>query len=117
MEDKEQKLRYSRQLATYGREMQERIMDLKFFIYGSRGLGAEIAKHLVMNGVKQVHIWDPYPAELRDLSANYFMDQSLIGQKSQDESKESLEQRWVKADENIYNLLILWKDIIHYVFN
>ena len=77
--DKAQKLRYSRQLATYGKDMQLKLMELKIFIYGWRGLGAEIAKHLTLNGINEVHIWDPTPAETRDLSANYLMNPSLIG--------------------------------------
>lgn len=75
---KDQKLRYSRQIKTYGRDMQQRLMEMKYLIYGMRGLGAEVAKHLILNGVKEVHICDPKPAEIRDLAANYFMREDNI---------------------------------------
>ncbi|CAI2375203.1 unnamed protein product [Moneuplotes crassus] len=71
--DKKQKLRYSRQIKTYGRDMQQRLMQMKFFIYGARGLGVEAAKHLILNGVDAVHICDPTQAEARDFGSNYFL--------------------------------------------
>lgn len=85
--DKKQKLRYSRQIKTYGRDMQQRLMQMKYFIYGMRGLGAEVAKHLILNGVRQVDICDPTIAEIRDLGANYFISQETIdGKKTRAEA-------------------------------
>jgi len=45
----------------------------RYLIYGMRGLGAEVAKHLILNGVSEVHFYDPTPIEERDLSSNYFI--------------------------------------------
>lgn len=67
------KLRYSRQIVAYGKEMQEKLMKMKYLIYGCRGLGVEVAKHLILNGVDTVHLYDPTKAELRDLASNYFI--------------------------------------------
>jgi ubiquitin-activating enzyme E1 len=78
--DKKQKLRYSRQIKTYGRDMQQKLMQMRYMIYGARGLGVEVAKHLILNGVNTVHICDPSLLEVRDFSANYFIRDSQVGQ-------------------------------------
>jgi len=58
--------------------MQQRLMQMKFLVYGIRGLGVEVAKHLILNGVHTVHLWDPSPVEQRDLGANYFLREKAL---------------------------------------
>lgn len=38
-------------------------------VVGLKGLGVEIAKNVVLAGVKSVTLWDPTPAAITDLSA------------------------------------------------
>lgn len=73
-------LRYSRQIVTYGAEMHQKLTQTKYLVYGMRGLGAEVAKHLILGGVKQVHVCDETSVEIRDLAANPFIEQESITQ-------------------------------------
>jgi ubiquitin-activating enzyme E1 len=49
-------------------------------IVGLGGLGVEVAKNVVLAGVKSVTLLDPQPAEWADLSANFFLSESDVGQ-------------------------------------
>lgn len=45
---------HSRQLAVYGRESMRRMASAKILVVGLRGLGAEVAKNIILAGVSQV---------------------------------------------------------------
>lgn len=59
---------HSRQLAVYGRESMARMAQAKVLISGMRGLGAEIAKNVILAGVKAVTLHDADAVEVADLS-------------------------------------------------
>lgn len=42
-------------------------------IVGMRGLGLEIAKNVILAGVKSVTIWDPSPVQVADCGAQYYV--------------------------------------------
>ncbi len=44
-----------------------------------KGLGLEIAKNIVLMGVKHLTIWDSAPVQLRDLSSNFFLSEADVG--------------------------------------
>jgi len=46
---------------------------------GLKGLGAEIAKNVVLGGVKSVTLHDPAPVALSDLSAQFFLQEADVG--------------------------------------
>lgn len=48
----------SRQLAVYGAETQGKLMALRVFIIGLRGVGIEVAKNLILAGPEMVGIHD-----------------------------------------------------------
>ena len=48
-------------------------------VVGLKGLGLEIAKNIVLMGVKRLTICDPSPVELRDLSSNFYLQESDVG--------------------------------------
>ena len=50
-------------------------------IVGLRGLGVEIAKNVVLGGVKSVTLYDPAPATLADLSAQFFLREEDVGKR------------------------------------
>ena len=50
---------YSRQVGLYGLETMKKIMNLKIFIYGMRGLGLEIAKNIILAGPYSENLFDP----------------------------------------------------------
>ncbi|EKM59140.1 uncharacterized protein PHACADRAFT_249384 [Phanerochaete carnosa HHB-10118-sp] len=70
---------YSRQLYVLGHEAMKRMAASNVLIVGLRGLGVEIAKNLVLAGVKSVTVYDPEPVEIQDLSSQYFLRKEDIG--------------------------------------
>ncbi|XP_078159834.1 ubiquitin-activating enzyme E1 1-like isoform X1 [Carex rostrata] len=70
---------HSRQLAVYGRETMRRLFASNVLISGLNGLGAEIAKNLVLAGVKSVTLHDVENAEMQDLSSNFFLTEEDFG--------------------------------------
>ncbi|CAA6669297.1 unnamed protein product [Spirodela intermedia] len=66
---------HSRQLAVYGRETMRRLFASNILISGINGLGAEIAKNLVLAGVKSVTLHDEGTVDLWDLSSNFFLSE------------------------------------------
>uniref|UniRef100_A0A5B6ZME5 E1 ubiquitin-activating enzyme n=1 Tax=Davidia involucrata TaxID=16924 RepID=A0A5B6ZME5_DAVIN len=70
---------HSRQLAVYGRETMRRLFASNILVSGMQGLGAEIAKNLVLAGVKSVTLHDEGNVELWDLSANFIFSEDDVG--------------------------------------
>ncbi|THU54185.1 hypothetical protein C4D60_Mb10t22370 [Musa balbisiana] len=70
---------HSRQLAVYGRETMRRLFASNVLVSGLQGLGAEIAKNLVLAGVKSITLHDEGNVELWDLSSNFFFSKEDIG--------------------------------------
>ncbi|KAJ1277398.1 hypothetical protein BS78_04G000800 [Paspalum vaginatum] len=71
---------HSRQLAVYGRETMKRLFASNVLVSGLQGLGAEIAKNLVLAGVKSVTLHDDGKVDLWDLSSNFFLSEKDVGQ-------------------------------------
>ncbi|KAG5550650.1 hypothetical protein RHGRI_015561 [Rhododendron griersonianum] len=70
---------HSRQLAVYGRETMRRLFASSVLVSGMNGLGAEIAKNLVLAGVKSVTLHDLGNVELWDLSSNFIFSEDDVG--------------------------------------
>ncbi|KAK1412745.1 hypothetical protein QVD17_34235 [Tagetes erecta] len=70
---------HSRQLAVYGRETMRRLFASNVLISGMQGLGAEIAKNLILAGVKSVTLHDEGLVELWDLSSNFIFSEKDVG--------------------------------------
>eukprot|EP00262_Sarcandra_glabra_P002275 TRINITY_DN1254_c0_g1_i2.p1 TRINITY_DN1254_c0_g1~~TRINITY_DN1254_c0_g1_i2.p1 ORF type:complete len:1125 (+),score=211.89 TRINITY_DN1254_c0_g1_i2:118-3492(+) len=70
---------HSRQLAVYGRETMRRVFASNVLISGMQGLGAEIAKNLILAGVKSVTLHDEGIVELWDLSSNFIFSEDDVG--------------------------------------
>ncbi|XP_023532141.1 ubiquitin-activating enzyme E1 1-like [Cucurbita pepo subsp. pepo] len=70
---------HSRQLAVYGRETMRKLFASNVLISGMQGLGAEIAKNVILAGVKSVTLHDEGVVELWDLSSNFVFSESDIG--------------------------------------
>ncbi|NXO17612.1 UBA1 enzyme, partial [Oriolus oriolus] len=60
---------YSRQLYVLGHEAMKRMQTSNVLVSGLRGLGVEVAKNLVLGGVKSVTLHDPDPATWSDLAS------------------------------------------------
>ncbi|XP_024981571.1 ubiquitin-activating enzyme E1 1-like isoform X1 [Cynara cardunculus var. scolymus] len=70
---------HSRQLAVYGRETMRRLFASNVLVSGMQGLGAEIAKNLILAGVKSVTLHDEGAVELWDLSGNFLFSEDDVG--------------------------------------
>ncbi|KAG7949413.1 hypothetical protein I3843_13G061600 [Carya illinoinensis] len=70
---------HSRQLAVYGRETMRRLFASNILISGMQGLGSEIAKNLILAGVKSVTLHDEGAVELWDLSSNFIFTENDLG--------------------------------------
>ncbi|KAH7930026.1 ubiquitin-activating enzyme E1 [Leucogyrophana mollusca] len=71
---------YSRQLYVLGHEAMKKMAASNVLIVGLQGLGAEIAKNVCLAGVKSVTLYDPEPVTIQDLSTQYFLRESDVGQ-------------------------------------
>ncbi|KZP12096.1 ubiquitin-activating enzyme E1 [Athelia psychrophila] len=70
---------YSRQLYVLGHEAMKRMAVSNVLIVGVQGLGVEIAKNVVLAGVKSVTIYDPEPVTIQDLGTQFFLRKEDIG--------------------------------------
>ncbi|KAG5253997.1 ubiquitin activating enzyme family protein [Salix suchowensis] len=70
---------HSRQLAVYGRETMRRLFGSNVLVSGMHGLGVEIAKNLILAGVKSVTLHDEGILELWDLSSNFVFSENDVG--------------------------------------
>jgi ubiquitin-activating enzyme E1 len=73
---------YSRQLFTFGAETMGKLIKMKVFIQGMRGIGVETAKNLVLAGPSRVTIHDPELVSSPDLGTNFYLRESHVGNTS-----------------------------------
>jgi ubiquitin-activating enzyme E1 len=52
---------------------------LQILIYGLSGLGAEIAKNVILSGVKSVRLHDDRETSFGDLSSQFYLSEADIG--------------------------------------
>lgn len=71
---------YSRQLYVLGHEAMRRMAASDVLISGLGGLGVEIAKNVILAGVKSVTLHDQQVCTVKDLSSQFFLSESAIGQ-------------------------------------
>ena len=70
---------YSRQIRTFGIDTVSKLKNLRILIIGLRGLGIEIAKNIILSGVKEVTISDKNKTLIIDLGNNFFLLEENIG--------------------------------------
>merc|ERR1719495_2035369 len=71
---------YSRQLFVLGKEAMERMQKASILISGLKGLGIEIAKNVILSGVKSVTLHDQGCVEVSDLGSQFFLTEEDVGQ-------------------------------------
>lgn len=77
---------YSRQIGAFGLEAQGKLVKMKVFIYGIRGIGIETAKNLILAGPNTVVIHDDSLVEMRDLGSNFYLNGEDVGKKTRSEA-------------------------------
>jgi len=70
---------YSRQLFVLGKEAMERMAKSSVLICGMGGLGIEIAKNVILSGVKGVTLQDTATVTKADLGAQFFLREADVG--------------------------------------
>jgi len=74
---------YSRQLYVLGHEAMRKMAQSNVLISGMRGLGVEIAKNVILGGVKSVALHDQGVAEYQDLSSQFYLTEAdVLGNKN-----------------------------------
>eukprot|EP01028_Stygiella_incarcerata_P013341 TRINITY_DN82183_c0_g1_i1.p1 TRINITY_DN82183_c0_g1~~TRINITY_DN82183_c0_g1_i1.p1 ORF type:complete len:1012 (+),score=302.70 TRINITY_DN82183_c0_g1_i1:106-3141(+) len=70
---------YSRQLYALGLDAMKRMGQANILICGLGGVGVELAKNVVLSGVKSVTLLDNKPTEWGDLSSQFYLSEKDIG--------------------------------------
>lgn len=71
---------YSRQLYVLGVDAMLKMQNSDVLVSGIGGLGVEIAKNIVLGGVKSVTLHDQANCAISDLSTQFYLNKSSIGQ-------------------------------------
>eukprot|EP00798_Chlamydomonas_sp_ICE-L_P022624 gene22624-29767_t len=83
---------HSRQIAVYGREVMKRMASSNILISGANGLGCEIAKNVILAGMRSVTIHDTTVTTLRDLGSQFYLTEADIGKNRAEACKEKLQE-------------------------
>lgn len=70
---------YSRQLYVLGHDAMRRMAKSDVLISGLGGLGVEIAKNVILGGVKSVTLHDENNVSMTDLSSQFYLSESDVG--------------------------------------
>ncbi|KAJ1531032.1 hypothetical protein ONE63_005862 [Megalurothrips usitatus] len=70
---------YSRQLYVLGHDAMRRMADSDVLISGLGGLGVEVAKNVILGGVKSVTLHDEATCSVADLSSQFYLTEGDIG--------------------------------------
>ncbi|XP_039706393.1 ubiquitin-like modifier-activating enzyme 1 [Pteropus medius] len=81
---------YSRQLYVLGHEAMKHLQTSSVLVSGLRGLGVEIAKNIILAGVKAVTLHDQGTAQWSDLSSQFYLREEDIGKNRAEASQPHL---------------------------
>ncbi|XP_071033446.1 ubiquitin-like modifier-activating enzyme 1 isoform X2 [Parasteatoda tepidariorum] len=97
---------YSRQLYVLGHEAMRRMATAEILICGAKGLGIEVAKNIILSGVKSVTVHDNNSCEIKDLSSQYYLTKADVGKNRAEVSVEHLRElnRYVSVHAHTDNL-------------
>lgn len=71
---------YSRQLFALGHDTMKSIASCDVLIVGLKGLGVEIAKNLILTGVRSLTVVDNSVVQETDFGTNYYLNNEDVGQ-------------------------------------
>ena len=69
----------SRQMAVYGRESMQKLKTASVLISGLNGLGAEVAKNVILANVKAVTLHDDKAATAADAGSHFYLGEAEVG--------------------------------------
>eukprot|EP00667_Euglena_gracilis_P001756 EG_transcript_1757 len=71
---------YSRQLYALGADAMRRLHETDVLLVGLSGLGCEVAKNLLLSGVRSLALWDDQRVQWADVSANFCLQPEDVGE-------------------------------------
>lgn len=71
---------YDRQIRLWGIDAQKRLINSRVCLVNIQGLGAEIAKNLVLSGINSLLIIDSNNVTQDDFNSNFLIDRKLLGE-------------------------------------
>lgn len=83
---------YSRQLYVLGHEAMQRMATSSVLVSGLGGLGVEVAKNIILGGVKSVTLHDTALCKATDLSSQFFISEADFGRNRAEISLRSLSE-------------------------
>jgi ubiquitin-activating enzyme E1 len=84
---------YSRQAYTFGMQSMIRLRGSRICQFGLDGLGTEVAKNLILSGVKLISIDEPNAVTHMDLSTGYYFSEGDVGKNRFDAAVDNLRKR------------------------
>jgi len=70
---------YSRQLYVFGHEAQQKMQQSNVLLIGLGGLGVEVAKNVILAGVKSVTLFDATVVATADLGSQFYLTEADVG--------------------------------------
>ncbi|KIV77807.1 hypothetical protein PV11_09587 [Exophiala sideris] len=83
---------YDRQIRLWGMAVQEKLRSANLLLIGIKGLGAEIAKNLVLAGIGTLTILDHETVTEEDFGTQFFLNDTQIGQNRAEASLPELQK-------------------------
>ncbi|KAJ4460545.1 putative Ubiquitin-activating enzyme E1 1 [Paratrimastix pyriformis] len=77
--DKSEQQLYDRQTYTFGEDAQKKITSSTILISGLGGVGVEVAKNLILSGMKHVILQDLEVVSWADLSSQFYLTEADLG--------------------------------------
>merc|ERR1712110_789976 len=71
---------YDRQIRLWGLDAQRRLRAASVLLIGLKGLGAEVAKNIILSGVKAITLMDHQEIEEEDKMSQFFVSNTPLGQ-------------------------------------
>ncbi|XP_049526885.1 LOW QUALITY PROTEIN: SUMO-activating enzyme subunit 1-like [Dermacentor silvarum] len=78
---------YDRQIRLWGLESQKRLRAVRILVAGLNGLGAEVAKNLVLAGIKSITLLDSQNVTAEDFSSQFMVERGDVGKNRAHSSK------------------------------
>lgn len=83
---------YSRQIYVLGVDAMRKMQNSDILISGLGGVGVEIAKNIILGGVKSVTLHDEKNCTVKDLSSQFYLSKSSVGKNRAESCIKSLSE-------------------------
>lgn len=98
---------YSRQLYVLGHEAMRRMATTDVLICGLGGLGVEIAKNIILGGVRSVTLHSNRNCSIQDLSSQFFLDENDLGKNMAEASFQKLAELNINVQVKVHTSELL----------